>query len=58
MHRVVSTLDPSSTGGVRRSMTVTLVDGWRREMARAVERPKIPAPMTIMLEGKFGEAML
>lgn len=45
MHRVVSTLLPSITGGVSRSMTVMAVSGYRLAMARAVDRPNMPAPI-------------
>lgn len=55
IHLVVSTLVPSSTGGVNRSMTVTLVDGCRLEIASAVERPKTPAPMMMTDAGKVFE---
>lgn len=44
---MVSTLVESSTGGVKRSIIVTLAEGSRREMARAGDKLKIPAPMTM-----------
>ena len=54
MQRVVSTLLPSSTGGVSRSTMVTLVEGWRRAMANAVDRPKTPAPTMMTDSGDEG----
>lgn len=51
MHLVVSTLDPSATGGVSRSITVTCVEGCRFVMASAVDNPKTPAPMMITVFG-------
>lgn len=58
MHLVVSTLVPSGTGGVRRSTTMTLVAGYLSARARAVERPKIPAPMIMTFPGTVFRAAL
>lgn len=52
MHLVVSTLVPSSTGGVRRSTTVTFVNGYLFAIASAVDSPNTPAPMMITERGK------
>jgi hypothetical protein len=49
---LVSTLVPSDTGGMSRSMTVTFVLGYRRAMTNAEERPKTPAPTMITEVGK------
>lgn len=57
MHLVVSTLVPSSTGGVWRSMIVTRAEGWRRAIASAVDSPKIPAP-TIMIDSGNGSGIV
>lgn len=49
---MVSTLVPSTTGGVNLSMMVTVVDGYLLEMESAAESPNIPAPIMITLGGK------
>jgi hypothetical protein len=58
MHLVVSTLVPSGTGGVRRSTTVTFVEGYLFAIANAVDNPNTPAPMMTTECGKelAGEA--
>jgi hypothetical protein len=55
MHRVVSTLVPSTTGGVIRSMTVTFVEGYLAAKANAVDKPKTPAPMIMTSSGTPAE---
>lgn len=51
IHLVVSTLVPSGTGGVRRSTTVTCVEGYLFAIANAVESPNTPAPIMITVPG-------